>query len=162
MAKPFLMPIEDVFSISGRGTVVTGRVERGHLKKGEELEVVGFNKTPLKTTVTGIEVVSKKELDEAMAGDNAGILLRGMRRDQIKRGIILAKPGTVKAHTKTWLPYTFSPRKRVIDTLLSARTTGDRCSSELLMSPSFSGSQQRWKTTPSRFFQVTTSRWSVK
>ena len=99
LAKPFLMPIEDVFSISGRGTVVTGRVERGHLKKGEELEVVGFNKTPLKTTVTGIEMF-KKELDEAMAGDNAGILLRGMRRDQIKRGMILAKPGTVKAHTK--------------------------------------------------------------
>lgn len=97
--KPFLMPVEDIFSISGRGTVVTGRVERGHLKKGEEVEIVGHNKTPLKTTVTGIEMF-RKELDEAMAGDNAGLLLRGIRRDQIKRGMILAKPGTVKAHTK--------------------------------------------------------------
>ncbi|CAB4254336.1 similar to Saccharomyces cerevisiae YOR187W TUF1 Mitochondrial translation elongation factor Tu [Maudiozyma barnettii] len=99
LAKPFLMPVEDVFSISGRGTVVTGRVERGHLKKGEELEIVGFNKVPLKTTVTGIEMF-KKELDEAMAGDNAGVLLRGIRRDQIKRGMVMAKPGTVSAHTK--------------------------------------------------------------
>ncbi|CCF59272.1 hypothetical protein KAFR_0G02380 [Kazachstania africana CBS 2517] len=99
LEKPFLMPIEDVFSISGRGTVVTGRVERGELKKGEELEIVGYNKTPLKTTVTGVEMF-RKELDQAMAGDNAGILLRGIRRDQIKRGMILAKPGTVNAHTK--------------------------------------------------------------
>lgn len=97
--KPFLMPVEDIFSISGRGTVATGRVERGHLKKGEEVEIVGHNKTPLKTTVTGIEMF-RKELDEAMAGDNAGLLLRGIRRDQLKRGMILAKPGTVKAHTK--------------------------------------------------------------
>lgn len=97
--KPFLMPVEDIFSISGRGTVVTGRVERGNLKKGEELEIVGHNSTPLKTTVTGIEMF-RKELDSAMAGDNAGVLLRGIRRDQLKRGMVLAKPGTVKAHTK--------------------------------------------------------------
>ncbi len=97
--QSFLMPIEDIFSISGRGTVVTGRVERGALKKGEEIEIVGHNKTPLKTTVTGIEMF-KKELDSALAGDNAGILLRGVRRDQIKRGMILAKPATVNAHTK--------------------------------------------------------------
>lgn len=97
--KPFLMPVEGIFSIPGRGTVVTGRVERGNLKKGEELEIVGHNKQPLKTIVTGIEMF-KKELTEAMAGDNAGILLRGIRRDQVKRGMILAKPGTVKAHTK--------------------------------------------------------------
>lgn len=97
--KPFLMPVEDIFSISGRGTVVTGRVERGNLKKGEEIEIVGHNTTPLKTTVTGIEMF-RKELDQAMAGDNAGVLLRGVRRDQIKRGMVLAKPGTVKAHTK--------------------------------------------------------------
>lgn len=97
--KPFLMPVEGIFSIPGRGTVVTGRVERGNLKKGEELEIVGHYKQPLKTTVTGIEMF-KKELNEAMAGDNAGILVRGIRRDQIKRGMILAKPGTVKAHTK--------------------------------------------------------------
>ena len=97
--KPFLMLVEYIFSISGRGTVVTGRVERGNLKKGEELEIVGHNSTPLKTTVTGIEMF-RKELDSAMAGDNAGVLLRGIRRDQLKRGMVLAKPGTVKAHTK--------------------------------------------------------------
>ncbi|CAI4051834.1 translation elongation factor Tu SKDI_15G3330 [Saccharomyces kudriavzevii IFO 1802] len=97
--KPFLMPVEDIFSISGRGTVVTGRVERGNLKKGEELEIVGHNAIPLKTIVTGIEMF-RKELDSAMAGDNAGVLLRGIRRDQLKRGMVLAKPGTVKAHTK--------------------------------------------------------------
>ncbi|MCG8711171.1 elongation factor Tu, partial [Brenneria sp. 4F2] len=75
------------------------RVERGNLKKGEEVEIVGHNTTPLKTTVTGIEMF-RKELDQAMAGDNAGILLRGIRRDQLKRGMVLAKPGSVKAHTK--------------------------------------------------------------
>ncbi|GAV54138.1 hypothetical protein ZYGR_0AK06400 [Zygosaccharomyces rouxii] len=99
MEKPFLLPVEDIFSISGRGTVVTGRVERGNLKKGEEIEIVGHNTTPLRTTVTGIEMF-RKELDQAMAGDNAGILLRGIKRDQLKRGMVLAKPGTVKAHTK--------------------------------------------------------------
>lgn len=99
LEKPFLMPVEDIFSISGRGTVVTGRVERGNLKKGEEIEIVGHNTTPIKTIVTGIEMF-RKELDQAMAGDNAGILLRGIRRDQLKRGMVLCKPGTVKAHTK--------------------------------------------------------------
>ncbi|CCE65237.1 hypothetical protein TPHA_0K01030 [Tetrapisispora phaffii CBS 4417] len=99
LEKPFLMPVEDIFSISGRGTVVTGRVERGELKKNEEVEIVGHTKTPIKTTVTGIEMF-RKELDQAMAGDNAGVLVRGIRRDQIKRGMVLAKPGTVKAHTK--------------------------------------------------------------
>ncbi|KAL6942316.1 translation elongation factor Tu [Hanseniaspora vineae] len=97
--KPFLMPIEDTFTISGRGTVVTGRVERGEVKKGEEVEIVGYNKEALKTTITGIEMF-RKELDKAMAGDNAGVLLRGIRRDQLKRGMVLAKPGSVKAHTK--------------------------------------------------------------
>ncbi|AQZ09400.1 TUF1 (YOR187W) [Zygosaccharomyces parabailii] len=99
LEKPFLLPVEDIFSISGRGTVVTGRVERGNLKKGEEVEIVGHNTTPLKTIVIGIEMF-RKELDQAMAGDNAGILLRGIRRDQLKRGMVLAKPGSVKAHTK--------------------------------------------------------------
>lgn len=97
--QPFLMPVEDIFSISGRGTVATGRVERGLLKKGDEIEIVGFNKTPIKTTVTGIEMF-RKELDQAMAGDNAGILLRGTKKEQLKRGMVLAKPGTVQAHTK--------------------------------------------------------------
>ncbi|GMM37173.1 translation elongation factor Tu [Saccharomycopsis crataegensis] len=97
--QSFLMPIEDVFSISGRGTVVTGRAERGTLKKGEEVEIVGFNKVPLKTIVTGIEMF-RKELDSAMAGDNAGILLRGIKKEQLRRGMVMAKPGTLSAHTK--------------------------------------------------------------
>jgi elongation factor Tu len=95
----FLMPIEGVFSIPGRGTVATGRVERGSLKKGEEIEIVGINKSPIKTVVTGVEMF-KKELDQAQAGDNAGLLLRGVKREDIKRGMVAAKAGTVKAHTK--------------------------------------------------------------
>src|SRR5437773_11677892 len=84
----------DVFSIAGRGTVVTGRVERGTLKKGTDVEIVGINDVPLKTTVTGVEMF-KKELDQAMAGDNLGLLLRGLRRDQLHRGMVVAVPGTV-------------------------------------------------------------------
>lgn len=99
LEQPFLMPVEDVFSISGRGTVVTGRVERGSLKKGEEIEIVGAFDKPFKTTVTGIEMF-KKELDAAMAGDNAGILLRGVKRDEVSRGMVMAKPGTVTSHKK--------------------------------------------------------------
>jgi len=87
--------IADVFSIAGRGTVVTGRVERGILKKGTDVEIVGIKDEPLKTTVTGIEMFHK-ELDQAMAGDNLGLLLRGLRRDQISRGMVVAIPGTVK------------------------------------------------------------------
>lgn len=99
LEQPFLLPVEDVFSISGRGTVVTGRVERGVLKKGEEIEIVGNFDKQFKSTVTGIEMF-KKELDSAMAGDNCGILLRGVKRDEIKRGMVLAKPGTVTSHKK--------------------------------------------------------------
>ena len=96
--KPFLMPIEDVFSISGRGTVVTGRVERGRIKVGEEIEIVGIRETQ-KTTCTGIEMF-RKLLDEAVAGDNAGVLLRGTKREDVERGQVLCKPGTIKPHTK--------------------------------------------------------------
>lgn len=99
MDQPFLMPLEGVFSIPGRGTVATGRVYRGTLKRGEEVEVIGYNDAPIKTTVTGIEMF-KKELDQAQAGDNAGILLRGVKREDLKRGMVVAKPGTVKPHTK--------------------------------------------------------------
>ncbi|KAF5094048.1 hypothetical protein D0Z03_002210 [Geotrichum reessii] len=99
MEKPFMMPLEGVFSIPGRGTVATGRVYRGLLKRGEEVEIVGFNKAPIKTTVTGIEMF-KKELDQAQAGDNAGILLRGVKREDLKRGMVICKPGSVQAHTK--------------------------------------------------------------
>ena len=96
--KPFLMPVEDVFSISGRGTVVTGRVERGIVKVGEEIEVVGLKPT-IKTTCTGVEMF-RKLLDEGRAGDNVGILLRGTKREEVERGQVLCKPGSVKPHTK--------------------------------------------------------------
>lgn len=99
MDQPFLMPIEDVFSIAGRGTVATGRVYRGVLKRGEEVEIVGYNEQPIKTTVTGIEMF-RKMLDQAQAGDNAGVLLRGTKREDIMRGMVICKPGSVKAHTK--------------------------------------------------------------
>ena len=97
-AKPFLMSIEDVFTITGRGTVVTGRVERGQLKLNDEVEIVGIKPTQ-KTVATGIEMF-KKQLDYAEAGDNAGVLLRGITRDQVERGQVLAKPGSVTPHTK--------------------------------------------------------------
>jgi elongation factor Tu len=96
--KPFLMPIEDIFSISGRGTVVTGRIERGKVKVGEEAEIVGFRETR-KTVVTGVEMF-KKQLDEGLAGDNAGLLLRGTGKEEVERGMVLAKPGSITPHTK--------------------------------------------------------------
>ncbi len=96
--KDFLMPIEDVFSISGRGTVVTGRIERGILKLGDDVDIVGFK--PTRTTkVTGIEMF-RKEMDEAQAGDNVGVLLRGIGKDEVERGMVLAKPGSITPHTK--------------------------------------------------------------
>ena len=94
---PFLMPIEDIFSISGRGTVVTGRIERGKVKVGEEAEIVGFRETR-KTVVTGVEMF-KKQLDEGMAGDNAGLLLRGIPKEDVERGMVLAKTGSITPHT---------------------------------------------------------------
>ena len=97
--KPFLMPVEDVFTITGRGTVATGRVERGVLHVSDELEIVGISEDTQKTVVTGIEMF-RKTLDEAEAGDNVGLLLRGINRDQIERGQVLCKPGTVKCHKK--------------------------------------------------------------
>ena len=97
--KPFMMAVEDVFSIKGRGTVVTGRVERGTLKKGEEIEIVGLRDESMKTVVTGIEMFHQ-ELDQAQAGDNAGILLRGVTREEVERGMVLAKPGSITPHRK--------------------------------------------------------------
>ncbi len=96
--KPFLMPIEDIFSIEGRGTVVTGRIERGQVKINEEVEIVGLRPTT-KTVVTGIEMFNK-QLDSGMAGDNAGILLRGTKKDEVERGQVLAKPGSITPHTE--------------------------------------------------------------
>jgi len=96
--KPFIMPVEDVFSITGRGTVATGRVERGTVKVGEEVEIVGLMEAPRKTVVTGVEMF-RKLLDQAVAGDNIGVLLRGIQRNEIERGQVIAKPGSIKPHT---------------------------------------------------------------
>jgi elongation factor Tu len=96
--KPFLMPVEDVFTISGRGTVVTGRVERGQVKVGEEVEIVGFAPTQ-KTVCTGVEMF-RKTLDYGQAGDNVGLLLRGIKKDEVERGQVVAKPGSITPHTK--------------------------------------------------------------
>jgi elongation factor Tu len=97
--KPFLMPVEDVFTITGRGTVATGRVERGEIKIGDIVEIVGMSEAPKSTTVTGIEMF-RKMLDSAVAGDNVGALLRGVERKEIERGQVLAKPGSIHPHTK--------------------------------------------------------------
>ena len=97
--KPFLMPVEDIFSISGRGTVVTGRIERGKVKIQEEIEIVGLRPEPFKRVVTGVEMF-KKLLDEGQAGDNVGVLLRGTEKDDVERGMVLAKPGSITPHTK--------------------------------------------------------------
>jgi elongation factor Tu len=97
--KPFLMPVEDVFTITGRGTVATGRVERGTVKVGDEVEIVGLNEETKKTVVTGVEMF-RKLLDQAQAGDNIGALLRGVERKEIERGQVLVKPGSVNPHTK--------------------------------------------------------------
>ncbi len=96
--KPFLMPVEDVFSITGRGTVATGRIERGKVRIGEEVDIVGLG-AHKKTVVTGVEMF-RKTLDEGVAGDNAGVLLRGTEKDEIERGMVLAKPGSITPHTK--------------------------------------------------------------
>jgi len=97
--KPFLMPIEDVFSIEGRGTVVTGRIERGIVKVGEEIAIIGMGEEVNKTTVTGVEMFNK-QLDQGQAGDNAGILLRGVKKEDVQRGQVLAVPGSVTPHTE--------------------------------------------------------------
>ena len=97
--EPFLMPVEDVFTITGRGTVATGRVERGVVKLQDEVEIVGLANESKKTVVTGVEMF-RKLLDQAEAGDNIGVLLRGIQRDEIERGQVLAKPGTIHPHTK--------------------------------------------------------------
>ena len=115
--KPFLMPIEDVFSISGRGTVVTGRIERGVIKVGEEIEIVGIRPTA-KTTCTGVEMF-RKLLDQGEAGDNVGVLLRGTKREEVERGQVLAKPGTITPHLKR--KCIFCPKTKVDDTPRSSK-----------------------------------------
>jgi len=97
--KPFLMPVEDIFSIQGRGTVITGRIEQGAVSTGDEVEIVGLNPTPIKTVCTGVEMF-KKSMDHGEAGDNVGILLRGTKRDEVKRGMVVAKPNSIKTFKK--------------------------------------------------------------
>jgi elongation factor Tu len=97
--KAFLMSVEDVFSIEGRGTVATGRIERGVCKVGDEVEIIGLMKAPKKTTITGVEMFNKT-LDRGIAGDNVGVLVRGLKREEIERGQVLAKPGSITPHTK--------------------------------------------------------------
>jgi elongation factor Tu len=96
--KPFLMAVEDIFTITGRGTVATGRVERGKITVGEEVEIVGLRAEAKRTVVTGLEMF-RKSLEEALAGDNIGVLLRGVEKDEVERGMVLAKPGSIKPHT---------------------------------------------------------------
>jgi len=120
--KPFLMPVEDVFSITGRGTVATGRIDRGKVKVGEEIEFVGFGSVK-KSVVTGVEMF-RKLLDEGQAGDNVGLLLRGVEKTDIERGMVLAKPGSIKPHTEFNAEVYVSPRKRAAATRRSSRATG--------------------------------------
>jgi elongation factor Tu len=97
--KPFLMPVEDVFSIEGRGTVVTGRVERGKAKVGEEVEIIGLKHEPIKTVITGIQMFHK-DMDETIPGDNVGLLVRGIKKEDVERGMVVAKPGSITPHTQ--------------------------------------------------------------
>ena len=117
--KPFLMPVEDVFTIQGRGTVVTGRAERGVLKVNEEVELVGLTETK-KTVVTGVEMF-RKTLDEARAGDNVGLLLRGVEKEDVQRGQVIAKPGSITPHTEFEAEIYVLKKKREDDTLHSLR-----------------------------------------
>ena len=120
--QPFLLPIEDVFSISGRGTVVTGRVERGIIRTGDEVEIVGIKPTA-KTTVTGVEMF-RKLLDEGRAGENIGALLRGTKREEIERGQVLAKPGSITPHTDFEIrKFTCCQKMKVVVTLHSSKVT---------------------------------------
>ena len=125
MDGSFLMPIEDVFSISGRGTVVTGRIERGVIKVGEEVEIVGIKDTD-KTTCTGVEMF-RKLLDEGQAGDNVGVLLRGTKREEVERGQVLAHPGSINPTPSSKPRSTFCQKKRVVVIPRSSR--GTACSS---------------------------------
>ena len=120
--RPFLMPVEDVFTITGRGTVVTGRVERGVVNVNEEVEIVGIKPTSTKTTVTGVEMF-RKLLDQGQAGDNVGLLLRGIKREDVERGQVVIKPGTTTPHTEFEGRSTSCPRTRAAVTRRSSTTT---------------------------------------
>ena len=120
--KPFLMPVEDVFTITGRGTVVTGRIERGIVKVNEEVEIIGIREKSQKTTVTGVEMF-RKLLDEGQAGENVGLLLRGTKREDVERGMVIVKPGTSTPHTEFEAQVYSCPRTRVAVTRRSSTTT---------------------------------------
>lgn len=120
--KPFLMPIEDVFTITGRGTVVTGRIERGEIKLNEEVEIVGIRPDSRKTTVTSIEMFNKM-LDYGQAGDNAALLLRGVKREDVERGQVVVKPAPPRRTPSSRARSTFCPRTRVVGTRRSSTTT---------------------------------------
>ena len=139
--KPYLMPVEDVFTITGRGTVATGRLERGTIKVGDQAEVVGLKDETMSTVITGIEMF-RKQLDEAYAGDNIGALLRGITREDIERGQVIAKPGTIKSYTSLRARFTFLLRTRVEDTSLSSATTDLSSTSEQLTLPVLSSFQK--------------------
>ncbi len=150
--KPFLMPIEDVFTITGRGTVVTGRVERGILKVNETVEIVGIHETKQTTTVTGVEMF-RKLLDEARAGENVGLLLRGTKREDVERGQVVCKPGSITPHTEFEATSTSCPRTRVAGTRRSSTTTARSSTSAPRTSPASSRCPRapRWScpaTTP--------------
>ncbi len=130
---PFLMPVEDVFSISGRGTVITGRVERGVITVGEEIEIVGIKDT-IKTTCTGVEMF-RKLLDQGQAGDNVGLLIRGVKREEVERGQVAAKPGSINPTPSSRLRSTSSPRTRVVVILRSSPATVRSSTSVQLTSP---------------------------
>ena len=153
--KPFLMPVEDVFGIKGRGTVATGRVERGVVKVGEEIEIVGVKPTR-KVVVTGVEMF-KKLLDEGRAGDNIGTLLRGIEREDIERGQVLAKPGSVKPHTKfKSRVYVLTQARRAAAIRPSTTATGrsSTCARPTSPAPSACTAAPRWSCP------VTTSTWT--
>ena len=134
LEKPFLVPVEDIFSIEGRGTVVTGRVERGKVKVGEEVEIVGMKDTTT-TTVTGVEMFNK-QLDAAQAGDNAGILLRGTKKDDVHRGQVWLLKVRLHHTLNLKLRFTFSPKTRVADTRHSSPATTSKHTCLLYTSPS--------------------------
>ena len=150
--KPFLMPVEDVFTITGRGTVVTGRVERGVLLPNEEVEIVGIKEKCFKTKVTAIEMF-RKTLDDARAGENVGLLLRGIKREDVERGMVVVKPGTTTPHTEFEATSTSSARRRAAGTRRSSRTTARSSTSGPRTSPASSRCPRapRWScraTTP--------------
>jgi elongation factor Tu len=141
--KPFLMPIEDVFSIEGRGTVVTGRVERGVVHVSDNVEIIGIKPT-IKTTITGVEMF-RKELDEGRAGDNIGCLLRGTRKEEVERGQVLAKPGSITPHTKFTAEIYVLSKKKADVTARSSRTTDRSSTSEPQTSPASTSFRQALK-----------------